>query len=335
MLKGGIIGLGIKGQGYIDLITQDPRTKVAAIYDIDQDKVKTLAAKHGLRGFDASSDMFEQANLDFVYIATPDFAHTEYVLEAAKHGVDVLVEKPMATSMEDALAIVSAVKESGIKFQVAFSNRFNQPFIQAKRAIEQGEVGKILSINTKLNDTLFVPTKMINWAGNSSPAWFLMSHTMDMASWLKGKKASTVYATGVKQYLVHKGIDTYDAIQALVTYEDGTQGFFESQWALPEGAPMIFDFKFDLTGTKSSISIDTQDQMFHIVSEGAYKYRGTMDMKVNDRILGQTAFTYQAFVDCLEKGIEPSPSVEDGLENVRLLTAVHQSAVEGKVIKIR
>jgi predicted dehydrogenase len=239
----------------------------------------------------------------------------------------------MATSYEEALEMAEAVKKSGVKLQVAFSNRFNQPFIQVKNAVDSGEVGEILSINTKLNDTIYVPTKMLSWASRSTPAWFLMSHTMDMASWLKGKRAKTIYATGVKQHLVKMGIDTYDALQALVTYEDGTQAFFESQWVSPEGAPMIFGFKFDLVGTKGSISVDTQDQMFHITKD-SLKYRGTMDMRVNGRLLGQTAFTYQAFIDALEKGIQPSPSIEDGLENVKMLVAVHESAATGKVITV-
>lgn len=333
MLKGGIIGLGIKGKQYIELISQDPRTEIAGIYDIDAAKVEELSKKDNLKGFSSSREMFEQADLDFVYIGTPDFAHVEYVMEAVQYGVDILVEKPMATDREKAEKMVEAVKKAGVKLQVAFSNRFNQPFIQAKRAVENGEVGEILSINTKLNDIIFVPTKMLSWAGKSSPGWFLMSHTLDMASWLKQTKVKTVYATGVKKCLVQKGIDTYDALQALVTYADGTQGFFESQWALPNGAPMTFDFKFDISGTKASISIDTQDQMFHIAKED-FKYRGTMDMKVNGRMLGQTAFTYQAFIDCLEKGIEPSPSVEEGLENVKLLVAVHESAEKNIVVPI-
>ncbi|MFW5985955.1 MAG: Gfo/Idh/MocA family protein [Halanaerobiales bacterium] len=334
MLKGGIIGLGIKGTGYIKLISQDPRTEVAGIYDIDGEKVKRLAKEYNLKGFNSSREMFEKAELDFVYIGTPDFAHTEYVLEAAEYGVDILVEKPMATELDEAKKIAKVIKEKDVKLQVAFSNRFNQPFIRARQAIEKGELGEILSINTRLNDTIYVPTEMLGWVDRSSPAWFLMSHTMDMASWLKQKRAETVYATGVKQHLVKKGIDTYDAIQASVVYEDGTQGFFESQWALPDGAPMVFDFKFDIAGTKASISIDTQDQMFHIIDEKSYKYRGTMDMEVNGRMLGQTAFTYQAFVDALVEGIAPSPSVEAGLENVKLLTAVHESIEKNQIIKI-
>jgi predicted dehydrogenase len=333
MLKGGIIGLGKKGQEYIKLISLDSRTEIAALFDSDMNKLEELSNKHNLRAYDSSIEMFEKANLDFVYIGTPDFAHTKYVLEAAKYGVDILVEKPMATDLEDAKKMVKAVRESGVKFQVSLSNRFNPPFIEAKRAVESGEVGEILSINTKLNDSIVVPTEKLSWAGKSSPGWFLMSHTMDMASWLKQLKVKTVYATGVKKYLITKGINTYDALQALVTYEDGTQGFFESQWALPKGIPMVFDFKFDIAGTKASISIDTQDQMLH-VAKGDFKYRGTIDIMVNNRMLGQTAFSYQAFIDCLEKGNEPSPSVEEGLENVKLLAAVRESAEKGIVIRI-
>ena len=68
MLKGGIIGLGIKGKEYIELISQDPRTEITGIYDIDEDKVEELSEKHNLKGFSSSREMFKESDLDFVYI---------------------------------------------------------------------------------------------------------------------------------------------------------------------------------------------------------------------------------------------------------------------------
>ena len=334
MLKGGIIGVGIKGTGYIDLLNQDPRTEIVGIYDIDEKLMKEKAQKHNLKAFKSSKEMFKEGNLDFVYIGTPDFAHTEYILQAVEYNVNVLVEKPLATNLEEAEQIYKVVKNSDIKFMIAFSNRFNQPFIVAKRAIDKGELGEIMSINTKLNDSIYVPTKMLNWVDKSSPAWFLMSHTMDLASWYKNKKVVSVYATGVKKILVEKGIDTYDCLQAAVKYQDGTQGFFESQWILPEGVPILFDFKFNIVGSKGYIEMDTQDQMFHLIKDD-YKYRGTMDIKVNERMLGQTAFTFQYFIDSLANNTEISPSIEEAFENVKLLSAVHQSAERNELIKLK
>ena len=184
MLKGGIVGLGNLGKRYITLMDQESRTECIGIYDIDQEKVSRISKETGLKGFASLQELLEAEGLNFVYIATPDFAHKEPLLEAASRGLDILVEKPLATTVADAQEMLNAVKKAGVKAQIAFSNRFNQPFVVAKKEVEEGRLGDILSINTRLSNTLMVPTRMLSWAAKSSPAWFLMSHTMDVAYWL-------------------------------------------------------------------------------------------------------------------------------------------------------
>ena len=333
MLKGGIVGLGNLGKRYITLMDQESRTECIGIYDIDREKVRRISKETGLKGFASLQELLEAEGLNFVYIATPDFAHKEPVLEAASRGLDILVEKPLATSVADAQEMLNAVKKAGVKAQIAFSNRFNQPFVVAKREVEEGRLGDILSINTRLSNTLMVPTRMLSWAAKSSPAWFLMSHTMDVAYWLHQKEAKTVYATGVKKVLVEKGIDTWDSLQVAVKYEDGTQGFFESMWVLPEGKPLIVDFKFVMVGTKGAVEIDTHDQMMHFIGE-RFEHSKTLDIELNGRLLGQTANTFQAYVDSLSRNEQPSPSLEDGLRNVKMLEAVHTSAAEERIIEL-
>jgi predicted dehydrogenase len=334
MLRGGVIGLGNLGTRYTRLIAQDPRTTLGGVFDSDADVNARGAAANELPTYDTPADLLEHADLDFVYVGTPDFAHGDLVIQAAEAGLHLLVEKPLATSVEEAEAMVAAVMKVGVKAQIAFTNRFNQPFVAAKRAVEEGRLGAIQSVNTRLNDSIFVPTQMLSWASKSSPAWFLMSHTVDVASWLGDKRVATVYATGVKKVLNARGIDTFDSLQACLTYTDGTHGIFESSWVLPIGLPIVFDFRFEMVGTEGSISIDTHDQMLHIITD-AYRHQGTLDIDVNGRLLGQTAFNFQAFIDALEGNHPPSPSLEDGLENVRVLEAVHRSAETGEVVHLR
>ena len=333
MFRAGIIGLGTLGTRYIKLIGQEARAELVGVFDVSAERREEVAKTASVPAYDSAAAMFDEARLDFVYVGTPDFAHRDHVIEAAQHGVNILVEKPLATSVADAEAMVNAVRKAGVKAQIAFSNRYNPPFVAAKRLIDAGDIGSVVSINTRLNDSVYVPTTMLRWAAQSSPAWFLMSHTMDVASWLTCQEVETVYATGVKKVLMERGIDTYDSLQAAVTYSDGAQGFFESNWVLPDGIPIVFDFRFELVGTKGMISIDTHDQMLHFVAD-RYRHLGTMDMEVNGRLLGQTAFTFQAFMDALEAGESPSPDLEDGLANVRALEAVHRSAGTHEVVRL-
>src|SRR5207244_3684269 len=159
--------------------------------------------------------------------------HREAVEAAAERGLAILVEKPLATTLEDAAAMAAAVRQAGVLCQVAFENRWNPPYVAAKEAIERGDVGTVLSLNSRINDRIDVPLGMLSWSARSSPGWFLLSHTVDMARWLSGREPTRVYAQGQKRVLSGKGLDTYDTLQAIVTFDGGLSAVFEASWILP------------------------------------------------------------------------------------------------------
>src|SRR5699024_4250103 len=151
----------------------------------------------------------------------PDFAHRDASLAAAKAGRHVLIEKPMATTGEDAEAILAAVKASGVRAMTLFNQRWLPAYWQAKQELAKPESGPPIMAYARKNDTLFVPTQMITWADRSSPSWFLSSHDVDLVTWFFDEPAVEVFATAVRRILVDRGIDTPDAVQAQVRFASG------------------------------------------------------------------------------------------------------------------
>jgi predicted dehydrogenase len=335
MLRAGVVGLGLLGQKYLRLMANDPRIRIVGVCDIDKQKVKQVCQQYQVQGFTELSE-FLDLDMDFVYIATPDFAHTEPAVRAAERGFNLLIEKPLATSTAEAEQIVQAVRKSGVKAKVSFCNRWNPPFVAAKKAVEEGEIGEVISIYARLNDTIFVPTKMLKWASQTSPGWFLMSHTFDLARWFIGSEAVEVFGIGQKKVLKQEyQIDTYDNLYAVVRFENGAIAVLESGWILPESFPFIIDFKFQIIGTKGCIHINTHDQMVHLAGT-KYQHLGTIDIDVNRKPRGQLAFSFEEFIDALLENREPEATVEDGLANTRVLEAVHIAADSGgAVIKVK
>ena len=92
--------------------------------------------------------------------------------------------------------MAAAVRRAGVLCQVAFENRWNPPYLAAKEAIERGDIGTVLSLNSRINDRIDVPLSMLSWGATSSPGWFLLSHTVDLARWLSGQEPVRVYAPG-------------------------------------------------------------------------------------------------------------------------------------------
>jgi predicted dehydrogenase len=260
--------------------------------------------------------------------------HRESVEAAAERGLAILVEKPLATTLQDAEAMAGAVQRAGVLCQVAFENRWNPPYLAAKGAIERGEVGTVLSLNSRINDRIDVPLGMLRWGAASSPGWFLLSHTVDMARFLSGREPTRVYAQGQKTVLMSKGLDTYDTLQAIVTFAGGLSAVFEASWILPETLPMIVDVKYEIIGSDGALYIDWHDQGLHHVTKAGYQHPIVANLDVHGRPTGMPIWMLDSFITCVATGTTPLATLEDGLAAVRVVEAIHRSAQSGSVVEL-
>ncbi|MDR7417421.1 MAG: Gfo/Idh/MocA family oxidoreductase [Armatimonadota bacterium] len=325
MIRFGIVGAGTMGGRYAQLLTHvhfKHRCELVAICDTDMTRAQAVAGPRGLPAYASMTEMIQASKLDAVYIAVPDPLHRAPVVEAAAASLHMLVEKPFATTVDDAVAMAEAVKRAGVKAEVNFSNRWNPPFVAARKTITEGGIGEVLTMSSRLNNTISSPTRRLAWAGQSTSGWYLLSHTIDLAGWLSGKTAKAVYASGLKKKLASLGVPTYDYIHAVVKYLDGSDAVFESAWVLPEGMPSAVDFKYQIIGTDGAIFIDTQDQMVHYAAPDRYNYVPTLAWAI-ERL--------DAFLKTLEQDKAPDVSVDDGVENTRVLVALHRSLETGSI----
>jgi predicted dehydrogenase len=166
-----------------------------------------------------------------------------------------MIEKPLATSTAEARSIVEAADAAGTMIMVGFENRWNPRFAAIRTELaDRGE--QMINQVVNLNDTRYVPTAMLGWAARSSPGWFLMPHSLDLACWLSGAEPVEVFARGRRGLLAGEGVDTWDAITASIAMSDGSLLVLNSQWVLPTTAPAVFDFRYELHTASSSYRID-------------------------------------------------------------------------------
>ncbi|NIA15061.1 MAG: Gfo/Idh/MocA family oxidoreductase [Nitrospiraceae bacterium] len=324
-LRVGLVGFGIMGELYAETIKVFDDATLVAVAEVDEARRAAAGARHDCGVFSSHAEMFERANLDTAIIALPDFMHRAPVIAAAQAGLPILLEKPFATNLEDAQAMMQAIDTAGVACSIEFSNRWGAPFAQARERVRDGQLGDVLSVSADLNDTVFVPMEMLSWAGQSSPAWFLMSHTADLVAWITGKRPTRVFAKGTKQFLAAHGIDTYDVIEALVEYDDGTTGRLTSGWVLPQGFPLIYELKMRIVGTKAAIDIDMSDQNLHFFDHTRLEHPPTSVGVVHGRHVGGIHNMIRDFVLDTRAGVQPMTTVQDGFENTCFLVAVHES----------
>lgn len=323
MFDVGVVGAGIRGQLFAAALRQIDDIRVVGFAD-PSPAAEEVAASLGARVYASHQDLLSAHDLAGMVVATPDFAHLQAAVDGARAGVHLLIEKPLATSVDEAALIRDAVCDAGVRAMVAFENRWNPRFVIAREQISNGAVGDVLFQTAQLNDTRYVPTQMLSWAARSTPGWFLMPHTVDLALWLSGKRPRTVYATGLRRELVRAGVDTYDGIHALLTFSDDTTVMLQSHWLLPESYPSVFDFRYEIVGTSGALRIDVSDQGVRYAGESWkwLQHTTTADAIARD------------FAALLSDHPVAVPSVDEGLLVTTVVEAIHTSVATGEPVHL-
>ena len=326
-----VIGAGTWGENHALAFSHDPRVELVCICDMKEEKAKALAQKYGC-AYTTRIDEAVRADVDGVSIATPDFAHTEPALAAIAAGKHVLVEKPFTTDVGEARRIIEAAKEAGVKLMVDFHTRWNPRYLAAKAAMERGEIGTPAMGYSRLADTIYVPTRMLSWSSASGPEWFLFPHTMDAVRWILGEEPVEVYARGHRGVLAARGIDCFDSIQALVTFERSFVTF-ETSWILPESHPTVVDSALFLVGPQGRFAM-SNDPGFSV--SAARHYVPFASHTVN-RYGKPTGFYYESityFTECIANDVEPEPSGYDGLMATAMIVATRRSLESGRPVRL-
>lgn len=142
-----LIGCGSIGKRHLAVIDANEETEIVAICDIDEDKGKELAeAYSGIDFYSDYMDLLKRDDIDIVSIATPHGLHAEMAIETSKAKKHVLVEKPMALNIEDCNRMIEAADINDVKLYVVKQNRYNKPIAYAKKALDEGRLGKVFMV---------------------------------------------------------------------------------------------------------------------------------------------------------------------------------------------
>ena len=339
----GVVGTGVWGRMHIRAYLQHASAELVAICDLDAKRAAATAREFGIRKFFTSVDALLDEGLDGISIATPDAAHAAIALKAASRGVHMLVEKPLATTVRECRQMIVAARRHGVHLMVDWHNRWNPAYYSAWQAIRKGELGEISYIYYRLSDTIYVPTKMLPWAGESSVMLFLGSHSLDTTCWLIGAKPVRVFCQRKEGILTRRGIPTADMYITMVDFANGATAVIENSWVLPQSSPSLIDHRCEIIGTKGVVYLDLTHHgavaKYTAKTPAGFPDASFPDLFITPEIHGkQMGFSVESmyhFVECLRDGKKPLTSGEDGLLNTRLINAAEDSARKGIPIELR
>ena len=316
-----------------------PDAEVVAVYARDADKAKAFANKHHIAAWYNNIDsLFEQAEFDVVDICLPNFLHASVTLKAAAAGKHIIIEKPLAVTLEEADQMIEACKSANVKLMYAEELCFAPKYERVRHIIKEGAVGDIYEL--KQSEKHSGPHSDWFYDINLSGGGVLMDmgcHAFGWFFWiLNNAKVKSVQASMAT--IFHKGrTKGEDNSVVIVEFENGVIGIAENSWAKQGG----MDDRAEVYGTEGVIYAD----LFMGNSSLAYSKNGYgYAMEKADSTAGwsfpifEEAFNQgypqelQYFIECVREDKEPLVNGELGRAVLEVIYAAYASAGQQKTI---
>lgn len=300
---------------------------LVGIADQDVERGRAFAERYDIRAFSSAEGLLAEG-LDGVIICSANLHHRPLTELAARHTRHILCEKPIATTMADAEAIIAACARTGTKLQIAFPVRFAPPVLRLRALLQSGTLGQIYSLKTTNHGQMpggwFVDQAL---AGGGAVIDHTV-HVIDLLRWCFDTEVSEVYAE-IGVGLLHDGLGIDDAGMLSFTLSNGAYGTLDTSWSRPIAFPTWGDVTIEVVAEHGWARLDAFKQQLAVYSNRASKaqwvgWGANMDLGL-----------MRDFVAMIVEQREPSISGQDGLRALEVALAAYQSAADGVPIQIR
>jgi predicted dehydrogenase len=344
----GIIGCGKIARNHVSALRGIAGVEVTAVADVDGGRARAFAVEHGVRhAFGEVGEMLA-GGLDAVTVCTPHGAHEAGVLAAARHGVHVLCEKPVALSVVQAGRMVAATEAAGVRFGVLFQRRFWPAAARIRAALDDGRLGRLVSggIVARLNrDAEYYAEP---WRGSQATegGGVLITqviHHIDLLQWFMGPVRRV---TGRCATLVHREIiDVEDTAGALLEFDSGAIATVQAGTTFRPGLGVQV-WVGDARGRTASLTEFPEGvgftDLWTVPGEteftSGYAAGGTFDLPlaaIHDHLAPFHARQIEDFVAALRADREPAVTGREAMRSLEIVEAIYASSRTGAAVELR
>jgi predicted dehydrogenase len=289
------IGLAVIGSGRIGtlrakLAAKHPSVKFLAVSDIDINQAKKLAEATGAGFYSTNNDeVIARPEVNAVIVSTPEGEHVAAVRKALELGKPVMVEKPIALTLNDADDILAALKDYGGELRIGYSRRYKECFLRAKEQMIQGRLGKVIGGTARVYNSRAQAFNILERDPHATPVLDILTYYVDLMCWfMEGNPPVEVIARGNKE--IFKGYEADDMTWAIVTFASGAIVNFGVCYALPTNYPTQGQSdRVELIGTDGCMIIDDDHLDQIIYSDKGIPGTYLADRKVNLAFLGSNS----------------------------------------------
>jgi predicted dehydrogenase len=303
-----------------------PGVEIAGIYDDQRERVVKITENRGIPYFEDHRRLLE-TDLDAVVICSENVHHAKYTMEAAAAGKHVLCEKPLGITVDEMKRMIESCRRDGVQLMTAFPCRYLPAVIQAKAAVERGEIGDIMAIKAtnrgRMPGRWFVQKEL-------SGGGAVLDHTvhvMDLMNWFTGSEPEEVYAEAGT--LFHDGLGIDDAGIVHVRFANGVAAVIDPSWSRAKSFPTGGDVTMRLIGTKGVIDVNALGQVNELYSDELGKMQWSY---WGD---GMGGYMVQAFVEAVRNGTNVPITGEDGLRSAAVAVAAYESVECGASVRVK
>ena len=311
-------------QSYTQELVKYPEVTLVGIADENEKRGREMAATFKTNYYQRYVSLLEQ-QLDGVVICTNNRDHAKVSIAAAKKGIHILVEKPFATTIADAHAMLEAAREANVQIMNAFPMRFNPNVIAAKKKIDAGLIGQVLTI-TSINHGKIPGGWFIDPALSGGGA--VMDHTVhlgDLIRWFTGSEIKSVFCES-GELLHHKGID--DTGLVMIELNNGVSATIDCSWAHHTNYPIWAQVDMQIIGTKGVIELKAFAQVLHLDDQTNQRFE---DIGWNE---GGDEGLIKEFVQVCATGRTPLVTGLDGLRALEIALASYESSRTNEAVSL-
>ncbi len=248
-LKVAVIGVGAMGRNHARVYADMPDVELVGVADADAQVAHAVARRYGARAYTDYEYMLDEQRPDAVTVAVPTTDHLKVAQQVIQRGIHLLVEKPLALSVEQGRQMIAAAEQTNVQLMVGHIERFNPAVTALKKRLTEGELGRVFQIDARRQGPFPARVQDVGVVID------LAVHDLDVMRYVSGAEVTRLYAETERR--IHSTHE--DLLTSLIRLDDGTIGALTINWLTPTKIRELY-----VTGERGMFRVDylTQDLYF-------------------------------------------------------------------------
>ena len=308
----GVIGVGSMGYNHVRIYSELENANLVAISDMVRGTLDKVSKEFNTVGYVDYDNILQIDDIEVVNICVPTVFHHDVVMRAIEAGKNVLVEKPIASKLNEAEEMIKAAEDAGVTLATGHVERFNPAVRVAKKLIDEGAIGEVVTANSKRLGPFPPRIRDVGVAID------LAIHDIDIFNYLFNSRANIVFANMSSKL---KNCEFEDHAEIMTKYDSGVLSILETNWLTPYKKRQL-----NITGIDGIISVDYGNQTVTLFKEN----NQVEDIKVENK--EPLKEELRSFVDCVQNNTPPEVSGKDGYEALRIVDAAMTSSKDKRLV---